>query len=178
MKRYTPYTLPLLATLLLSGCSYKTSEFFEDLFAENRVVKAEGQYKGSVNADAHAPIIGKKEKKSYKQDKRVYSYRGKIAAVHFDKDFNLYVYTFIDHITHKPITFFYDKNIKHNRYKGDYRVRVSGNYLIAYEQLDAPKKSKIAKEKDSTKRSSTIKKYKRRKRSSIKVPVEEKINPL
>ena len=176
MKRH--YFLPLLATMLLSGCSYKTSEFFEDLFAQNRVIKAEGQFKGKVGSDAHAPIIGKQKKTVNKQDKRVQSYRGKIAAVHFDKDFNLYVYTFIDHITHKPITFFYDKNIHHNRYKGDYRIRVSGNYLIAYEQLETAVGKKSTQVTPAGKERIPVKKYKRRKRSSIKIPVEEKINPL
>ncbi len=179
MKRYRDYLPLLLAATLSGGCSYKTGEFFEDLFAENRVVKADGQYKGTVGADAHAPIVGKKTEQKKRYDKRVKSYRGKIAAVHFDKDFNLYVYTFIDHVTHEPVTFFYDKNIHHDRYRGDYRIRVSGNYLIAYEQLQATRKTgKHTEETAPHEHPKPLRKYKRRKRSSIKVPVEEKINPL
>ncbi len=168
-------------TLLYGGCSYKTSEFIEDLFAENRVVKAEGQYKGKIKADAHTPILSSKsnEIKNVK-NKRIHSYRGKIAAVHFDRDFNLYVYTFIDHVTRKPITFYYDKNIHHNKYKGDYRVVISGNYLVKYDQLDPIVKFKEVSdtEQSTTTQKDTTIKYKKRKRSSIKVPEEEKINPL
>ena len=165
--------------LLWSGCSYKTNEFFEDLIADNKVVKAEGQYKGSVNKDARAPIIpDKKAALKNIPDSRIHTYRGKIAAVHFDRDFNLYTYTFIDQLTHEPITFYYDKNIQKKAYKGDYRIKVSGNYLIKYEELD----SKIEfKEENTThqKRSPIkVKTYKKRKRSSIKVPEVEKISPL
>ncbi len=173
------YLSGVTTALLISGCSYKTSEFFEDLIAENKVVKAEGQYKRGIGKDARAPILA--DKKSTPEniaDRRVHTYRGKIAAVHFDKDFNLYTYTFIDHVTHAPITFYYDKNIQRKSYKGDYRIKVSGNYLIKYEALDreiAFKERPETEEKPATVKRKT---YKRRKRSSIKVPEEEKISPL
>ena len=168
--------------MLLGGCSYKAGSFFEDLFAENSVVKAEGQYKGSVAADAHAPIIQTRSQKAYAAiQKKARTYRGKIAAVHFDRDFNLYAYTFIDNLTHAPVTFYYDKNIQSNRYGGDYRVTISGNYLIRYEQIQPTSSrhsGKSATQKPRAVEHKTVKKYKRRKRSSIKVPVEEKISPL
>ncbi len=168
-----------LAGILLGGCSYKTSEFFEDLIADNKVVKAEGQYKGSVDKDARAPILpDKKSQRKNIADRRMHSYRGKIAAVRFDRDFNLYTYTFIDNITHEPITFYYDKNIQQSAYKGDYRIKVSGNYLIKYEMPDKSIKFKEAAEVQQRRTPIRVKSYKRRKRSSIKVPEEEKISPL
>jgi len=172
-----------VAAALLGGCSYKSGEFFEDLFAENRVVKSEGQFTGSIPADAKAPIVTDQKKKTQNQiDKTLHVYRGKIATVHFDKDFNLYVYTLIDHITHEPVTFYYDKNIQKNLYSGEYRVKISGNYLIGYEAVEksiTPEKKPSSAKKQTTPQSSTPhKRYKKRKRSSIKVPEEEKITPL
>ena len=169
------YILVVLA-LLFGGCSYKTSELFEDLFAENKVVKAEGQYKHTISKDTRTPILTTpKNKPAAKNKPNVF--RGKIASVHFDRDFNLYMYTFIDHLTRKPITFYYDKNIQQKKYSGDYRIVVNGNYLISYRQVNesGAKKSQSSKPK---KPYIIRTKYKKRKRSSIKVPIEEKINPL
>ncbi len=168
-----------IACILYSGCSYKTSEFFEDLIADNKVVKAEGQYKGSVGKDTHVPILPTKttQRKNI-ADKRIHNYRGKIAAVHFDRDFNLYTYTFIDQLTHEPITFYYDKNIQKKTYHGDYRIKVSGNYLVRYEELDSKIEFKEEHAAPQQRTPVKAKTYKRRKRSSIKVPEVEKINPL
>ena len=176
------YTLVLIL-FVLTGCSYKTTEFFEDLIADNTVIKSDGRYQNSVEKDARTPILTtkKSEESCLVTDEKIQKYRGKIARVHFDKDFNLYVYTFIDHITHKPIIFYYDKNIHHNQYKGDYRVEISGNYLIKYRQINKVVTKNSYTEKEESKNITTYKvqkKYKKRKRSSIKVPVEEKISPL
>lgn len=182
MNLFNYLSLAVIATLL-GGCSYKAGEFFEDLFAENRVVKSEGQFTGSIPADVKAPILTDQKKKTQNQiDKRLHLYRGKIATVHFDKDFNLYVYTLIDQVTHEPVTFYYDKNIQKNHYTGEYRVKISGNYLIGYETVEKSvtieKKPTAAKTETTQPTLSPHKRYKKRKRSSIKVPEEEKITPL
>ncbi len=169
--------------LFISGCSYRTSEFFEDIFAENKVIKAEGQFQKSVGKDPKQPILYTKpdNASAHTFSDKPKSYRGKIASVHFDRDFNLYLYTFIDHITHKPVIFYYDKNIQQKSYKGDYRIVVKGNYLITYKQLASKateSDSHIQANSTEQKPYKIRKTYKRRKRSSIKVPIEEKINPL
>jgi len=173
---YVKYLFVALA-LFFSGCSYKTTELFEDLFAENKVIKAEGQYKNSVPADARTPILSESTKNRHIViNNRPSSFRGKIASVHFDRDFNLYLYTFIDNLTHKPVIFYYDKNIQRKNYQGDYRIVVNGNYLISYREVST---SRTAKKESTEKKSYIIRtKYKKRRRSSIKVPIEEKINPL
>jgi len=152
VNRVVPF---LTIGMLLGGCSYKAGSFFEDLFAENSVVKAEGQYKGSVAADAHAPIIQTRSQKAYAAiQKKARTYRGKIAAVHFDRDFNLYAYTFIDNLTHAPVTFYYDKNIQSNRYGGDYRVKNRFSRQAADTPGKAPRKSPA---QSNTKRSKSTK---------------------
>ncbi len=171
----------IVFVLILSGCSYKTSELFEDLFADNHVIKAEGQYKRTVERDPSTPIFTTKEKtKKALNDNKPVSYRGKIASVHFDRDFNLYVYTFIDHITKKPVIFYYDKNIQQKKYNGDYRIVVNGNYLITYKQINDNRsyQQSTTADLENTKPVPVKRRYKKRKRSSIKVPIEEKINPL
>jgi len=179
------YLLVLSSALLLSGCSSKTSNFFEDVFADTKVIKAEGQFKGTVGKDPRTPIITTKDTQtstSVKHTNKVQSYRGKIAAVHFDRDFNLYVYTFIDHVTHEPVVFYYNKNIQRKSYTGDYRIYVKGNYLVKYIELkgknDTPNNTTNKSSETKTQTYKTRTTYKRRKRSPIKVPVEEKINPL
>lgn len=62
MNLFNYLSLAVIATLL-GGCSYKAGEFFEDLFAENRVVKSEGQFTGSIPADVKAPILTDQKKK-------------------------------------------------------------------------------------------------------------------
>ena len=173
---YVKY-ISLLLILLFSGCSYKTSELFEDLFAENKIIKAEGQYKHTISKDPRTPILSEQTKNKQVTDNKPNSFRGKIASVHFDRDFNLYMYTFIDNLTHKPIIFYYDKNIQQKKYSGDYRIVVNGNYLISYKQVH---EQSTQKSQSSTAKKPYIirTKYKKRRRSSIKVPIEEKINPL
>jgi len=170
--------ISVVLILLFSGCSYKTSELFEDLFAENKVIKAEGQYKHTISKDPRTPILSEPTKsKQITTANKPNSFRGKIASVHFDRDFNLYMYTFIDNLTHKPIIFYYDKNIQQKKYSGDYRIVVNGNYLISYRQIHGQSTQKSQSSK--TKKHYIIRtKYKKRKRSSIKVPIEEKISPL
>ncbi len=174
---YVKY-ISLLLILLFGGCSYKTSELFEDLFAENKVIKAEGQYKHTISKDPRTPILSEPtQNKKIIINNKPNTFRGKIASVHFDRDFNLYMYTFIDNLTHKPIIFYYDKNIQQKKYSGDYRIVVNGNYLINYKQVNeytTRKNQNTAVKRPYIKRT----KYKKRRRSSIKVPVEEKINPL
>jgi len=177
------YILVLSSALLFSGCSSKTSNFFEDVFADTKVIKAEGQFKGTVGKDPRTPILTTDETKSSKKNiNKVQSYRGKIASVHFDRDFNLYVYTFIDHVTHEPVIFYYNKNIQRKSYNGDYRIYVKGNYLVKYIELKAknsdPQTNTTNKTQSAEKEYIIRKTYKRRKRSPIKIPVEEKISPL
>ncbi len=174
---YVKY-ISILLILLFGGCSYKTSELFEDIFAENKVIKAEGQYKHTISKDPRTPILSEPTKsKKLVTDNKPNSFRGKIASVHFDRDFNLYMYTFIDNLTHQPIIFYYDKNIQQKKYSGDYRIVVNGNYLISYKQVNG---QSTQKSQNSTAKKTYIirTKYKKRRRSSIKVPIEEKIDPL
>ena len=174
-----------VAVLFFSGCSNKATTLFEDLFAENKVIKAEGQFKGTVGKDPRTPILSTKSSAKTtqhysNQENKPNSFRGKIASVHFDRDFNLYLYTFIDNLTHKPVIFYYDKNIQRKHYSGDYRIVVNGNYLISYREIKTTdQKGNSATDTSDTKKHYIIRtKYKKRKRSSIKVPIEEKINPL
>ena len=183
------YLLFITMLYFFSGCSTKTSEYIEDIFAENKVIKAEGQFKSTVGKDPRAPILTTGSDKngagqsSTRDLNKVHSYRGKIVSVRLDRDFNLYMYTFIDHVTHKPVVFYYNKNIQRKTYNGDYRIYVKGNYLIKYIELKENKSQSKQYSKESAKsksgyRTPSHRKYKKRKRSSIKIPDEEKINTL
>ncbi len=178
------YLLFMALLSFFSGCSTKTSEYIEDIFAENKVIKAEGQFKSTVGKDPKAPILVTGSSQSASHDlNKVQSYRGKIVSVRLDRDFNLYMYTFIDHVTHKPVIFYYNKNIQKKAYNGDYRIYVKGNYLIKYVELKENRLQSKYSEKKSTKnkdgyRAPSHRRYKKRKRSSIKIPDEEKINTL
>ncbi len=164
--------------IFLQACSYRSSEFFEDIIAENKVIKADGRYKGKVKRDANAPIIEDKERlKEEELLKPIFS-RGKIVSVNFDKDYNLYVYTFIDDITKKPITFYYDKNIPYGKNRS-FKIEVRGNYLYKITTINENSGSKSTDTFSTSPNDKNYRiKHRKRRRSFIRTPIEEKINTL
>ncbi len=168
----------LFILIFFQACSYRSADFFEDIIADNTVIKADGRLKKGVGADKNAPIL--KDKKYAKEDrllKPIIS-RGKIVSVNFDKDYNLYVYTFIDEITKKPLTFYYDKNIPYTKNRS-FKIEVRGNYLYKITTLheSSDKKDSEAFSLSPEEKNRTLR-HKKRRRSFIKAPIEERINTL
>ncbi len=182
MQLISKITLMAITFYLLTGCSYRSSNFFENIIADNETIKADGRYSGSVGATPKAPIVKTINKsktidniKDIPSSKRIIS-KGKFVQSNFDKDYNLYVYTFVDELSHKPITFFYDKSIHYDKMTR-YEIIVDGNYL--YKIVKVNSKSQLKSSKpiiESPKR--RPRKYKKRRRSFLKAPIEEKINTL
>ncbi len=168
----------LIILIFLQACSYRSSEFFEDIIADNETIKADGQFKKAVEKSFDTPILN--NEKSIEEDellKPIIS-RGKIASVNFDKDYNLYVYTFIDEVTNKPITFYYDKNIQYSKNKS-FKIEVKGNYLHKITTIHENNSSKNSDALSSQPQKSSYKtKPRKRRRSFIRTPIEEKINTL
>ncbi len=175
-------TFIFITLYLFTGCSYRSSNFFENIIADNETIKADGRYSGSLGPNKTAPIVKTVDKsknidnvKDIPASKRIIS-KGKFVQSNFDRDYNLYVYTFLDEMTHEPITFFYDKSIHYDKFTR-YEIIVDGNYLYKISKVNSKSKIRTSKQKiESTTR--RPRKYKRRRRSYIKAPIEEKINTL
>ena len=173
----------IIILLYNTGCSYRSSNFFEDIIADNETVKADGRYSGSVPADKKAPILKTRiktkeidSKKNIPSSNSIIS-QGKIVQSNFDKDYNLYVYTFLDEVTNQPVTFFYDKSIHYSK-STRYKIVVNGNYLYKIEKVNGNSriKSSLTPKTQTSKRKP--RRFKKRRRSFIKAPIEEKINTL
>ncbi len=165
------------------GCSYRNSNFFENILADNETIKADGRYSGSVAADKKAPIIKtivdtkKIDSKENIPSSNTIISRGKIVQSNFDKDYNLYVYTFLDEVTHQPVTFFYDKSIHYSKFTR-YKIVVNGNYLYKIEKINTKSHIKSSSSRSIQTSKRRPRRFKKRRRSYIKAPIEEKINTL
>jgi len=170
------FLFALLAVVLISGCSSKSKGFFEDLYSKTEVVSASKQNYASIKSASNVPIVNeeteeetKKQNRNYSSEtSKIYTATGKIIDADYDKDVNLYIYAFLKSGTAVPISFYYDQDL---RPIGDIvTVTIKDNFL-----------TEISKGTKKVKKATRVKKrrsWKKRKKSNIQTPYEEKINTL
>jgi len=170
------FLLAFFTIVLISGCSSKSKGFFEDLYSKTEVVSASKQNYASIKSVSNEPIVKEeieeeniKQNRSYSSEvSKIYTATGKIIDADYDKDVNLYIYAFLKSGTAVPISFYYDKDL---RPIGDVvTVTIKDNFLTEI--------SKGEKKIKKTIKTKKVRSWKKRKKSNIQTPYEEKINTL
>lgn len=162
---YRQISFIIFTTLIFSGCTAKSKGFIEDLYSQTEVRTAskqnyETQAPGNISTSKEKTIEdNEKLEKNYIQNtSQVYQASGKIIDASYDKDVNLYVYAFLKSGESDPIIFYYDKDLR--PIGSRVSVTVKDNFL-----------TKISQEKSQ-------RTEQKRKKSTIKTPIVEKINTL
>ncbi len=158
----------LITVLVFSGCTAKSKGFFEDIYSQTEVRSAG---KGDYNTVQAQPKEAKKQtsQQPIKQDtptqtiniSQAYKAEGRIIESNYDEDVELFVYVFLESGKETPIIFYYNKDLKSIGKK--INITVKENFLTNISQ-----NSEIKNQRTEQKR----------KKSTIKTPIIEKINTL
>jgi hypothetical protein len=171
MNFYRVSTLFIGAFIFL-GCTPKSAlESIDNIWTDEVVIDAKKFKQKSIPQNPTAPIMSEKEKKRKTKEEIAstqISKKGRIVRVSYDPDVKLYIYTFASNGDEEYISFFYDKKLPYSQ-NDIINVRIKDNFLIDSSPID---------ESTSVTPSQKIKRIisKKRKKSNISEPIEEKIN--